>query len=117
MKRESTHYSVLKYTYNLYFLFLLCDSHSLLFLEFLDAKVVYNIDSPTVGLDEVYFPSVAICNMNNLRRSFIKSLETDQIIQSKISKEIDLEDLIDDVFLSGKKYQLSETEEEIIECK
>ena len=54
--------------------------------------------------------------MNNLRRSFIKSLETDQIIQSRIG-EIDLEDLIDDVFLSGKKYKLSETEEEIIESK
>ena len=54
--------------------------------------------------------------MNNLRRSFIKSLETDQIIQSRIG-EIDLEDLIDDVFLSGKKYELSETEEEIIESK
>ena len=67
-------------------------------------------------MDEVYFPSVAICNMNNLRRSFIKSLETDQIIQSRIG-EIDLEDLIDDVFLSGKKYELSETEEEIIESK
>ena len=77
---------------------------------------MYNINSPTVSLDEVYFPSVAICNMNNLRRSFIKSLETDQIIQSRIG-EIDLEDLIDDVFLSGKKYELSETEEEIIESK
>ena len=54
--------------------------------------------------------------MNNLRRSFIKALESDQIIQSRIN-EIDLEDLVNDVFLSGKKYELSKIEEEIIDCK
>jgi hypothetical protein len=35
--------------------------------EFRDATVAYNLESPTVPLDEVFFPSMVVCNMNTLR--------------------------------------------------
>ncbi len=33
--------------------------------------------SPTDPLDEVYFPSAVVCNMNALRRSFLSELMKD----------------------------------------
>jgi hypothetical protein len=39
--------------------------------------VSYNLQSPTVSLEEVFFPSVVVCNMNTLRSSFIYSLLED----------------------------------------
>ena len=39
-----------------------------LFQEFSNATVSHNLHSPTVALDEVYFPSIVICNANTLRR-------------------------------------------------
>ena len=75
---------------------------------------MYNIKSPTVNLDRVYFPSVVVCNMNVMRRSFITSL----LNETKISQKVDfaqLHDLIEDVFLSGGKTQLSDNEQEVID--
>jgi hypothetical protein len=43
-------------------------------LDFIEASVSFNLQSPTNTLDDVYFPSVALCNMNLLRKSFIKEL-------------------------------------------
>ena len=40
-------------------------------LDFSRATVSYNLESPTVPLSEVFFPSIALCNMNSLRKSFI----------------------------------------------
>ena len=49
--------------------------------DFIDADVSFGLDSPTVSLDEVYFPSLVICNANTLRRSFIYSLLKDPLLQ------------------------------------
>ena len=88
----------------------------IIFSDFIESTVVYNIDSPTVSLDQVYFPSVALCNLNNLRRSFIHSLMSDENIR-EMTNENDLKLLIDDVFLSGGNHQLSIDEEKIIDSK
>ena len=88
----------------------------IIFSDFIESTVVYNIDSPTVSLDQVYFPSVALCNLNNLRRSFIHSLMSDENIR-EMTNENDLKLLIDDVFLSGGNHQLSMDEEKIIDSK
>ena len=87
-----------------------------IFSDFLESTVVYNIDSPTVSLDQVYFPAVAICNLNNLRRSFIHSLMSDENIRQMTNTNA-LKFLIDDVFLSGGNHQLSIDEEKIIDSK
>ena len=88
----------------------------IIFSDFLESTVVYNIDSPTVSLDQVYFPSVVICNINNLRRSFVLSLMTDENIR-QMTNTNGLKFLIDDVFLSGGNHQLSIDEEKIIDSK
>ena len=88
----------------------------IIFSDFFESTVVYNIDSPTVSLDHVFFPSIVICNMNNLRRSFIYSLMEDESIQN-ITKIDDLKILIDNVFLSGGKSDLLKEEEKLIERK
>ena len=87
-----------------------------IFPDFFESTVVYNIDSPTVSLDYVYFPSVTICNMNNLRRSFIHSLMSDENIR-QMTNTNSLKILIDDVFLSGGKHELSKEEEKLIDSK
>ena len=88
----------------------------IIFSDFLESTVVYNIDSPTVSLDQVYFPSVALCNLNNLRRSFIHSLMSDENIR-QMTNANSLKFLIDDVFLSGGKHELSKDEEKLIDSK
>ena len=88
----------------------------IIFSDFLESTVVYNIDSPTVSLDQVYFPSVALCNLNNLRRSFIHSLMSDENIR-QMTNTNSLKILIDDVFLSGGKHELSKEEEKLIDSK
>ena len=52
----------------------------LLLSDFLNATVSYELESPTVALDYVYFPSVTLCSMNNLRKSFIYSLMEDPVL-------------------------------------
>ena len=88
----------------------------LISLEFFDSTVVYNIKSPTVDLNSVYFPSVVVCNLNILRRSFIMSLLND----TKISQNVDfvqLSSLIDNYFLSGGNIELTNNEQDIINSK
>ena len=53
-----------------------------LFLEFFEAKVSYQMESPTVSLENVFFPSVALCNMNVLRKTFVLSLIKDPSLES-----------------------------------
>ena len=89
---------------------------TIIFLEFSESTVVYNIKSPTVNLDHVFFPSVVVCNMNVMRRSFITSLLNDTKISQKVNFD-QLHGLIEDVFVSGGKTQLSDDEQEIIDCK
>ena len=54
--------------------------------------------------------------MNNLRRSFIHSLMSDENIR-QMTNANGLKFLIDDVFLSGGNHQLSIDEEKIIDSK
>ena len=41
--------------------------------EFNDATVSYQLESSSVSLDEIVFPSVTICNMKLVRKSFVQS--------------------------------------------
>ena len=82
--------------------------------DFLDSHVAYNLDSPTVSLENVFFPSLTICNMNTLRKSFITSLMTDAKIQKEIGTN-ELKRLVDDVFISGGDGDLSQEETNILE--
>ena len=45
--------------------------------EFLDATVSFNLVSATASLGDVFFPSVVVCNMNTLSKSFIKTIQED----------------------------------------
>ena len=54
--------------------------------------------------------------MNVMRRSFITSLLNDTKISQKVNFD-QLHGLIEDVFVSGGKTQLSDDEQEIIDCK
>ena len=82
------------------------------------ATVSYELESPTIPLDDVYFPSVVICNMNILRKSFIMALMKDPVLKSMTTYE-DLLQIIDDHFIQGTKANLSQREEQLkeSECK
>lgn len=86
--------------------------------EFIRSSVSFNLESPTTPLSEVYFPSIVICNMNKLRKSFIFSLLRDPEL-SKI-EYYDLLRIIDQVFIDGRSnttdQDLSQDEGEIVDA-
>ena len=82
----------------------------------MESTVAYNLDTPTVSLEHVFFPSVTLCNMNALRRSFIVSLMKDEHVEEKTNYQ-QLHALILETFISGGKDELSSEEAEIIDRK
>jgi hypothetical protein len=44
--------------------------------------VRYSLESATVPLDEVFFPSMVVCNMNTLRSSFVYSMIEDATMKA-----------------------------------
>ena len=86
------------------------------FLDFLETTVSYELESPTVPLDDVYFPSLSFCNMNTLRKSFIHSLMTDPSLKNMTNYK-ELFHLVDEHFIQGVKAELTEKEEFLKNCK
>ena len=86
------------------------------FKDFMESTVAYSLDKPTVSLEHVFFPSVTLCNMNALRKSFIVSLMRDEHVK-EITNYQQLHDLILETFISGGKDELSSEEAEIIDRK
>ena len=65
-----------------FFLFKIQTLINLNFLsEFQSSTVSYNLESRTIPLDDVFFPSTVICNMNTLRRSFVMAILEDEAIK------------------------------------
>ena len=87
------------------------------FPEYLDASVSYSLASATVSLDQVFFPSLTICNMNTLRKSFILSLLRDPELQTLNVTYEELKKLIHLVFIEGEDYHLNDREKVIIESE
>jgi hypothetical protein len=85
--------------------------------EFREATVQYNLDSATVSLDEVYFPSMVLCNMNTLRRSFIYSLIDDPMLKELNTTFPELQKIVHLIFIAGEDYVLNEREELLLEGK
>lgn len=79
--------------------------------EYRKATVVTTIKSTTEPLDKVYFPSVTICNINQVRESFFLDMELDS--SHPIGSEII--DLLYKQFYSGSGKDT--TEEEMDEIK
>ncbi len=84
--------------------------------EFTDTTVAYNLESPTVPLDDVFFPSVAFCNMNSLRKSLIHTLMKDPVVSQKTTF-VELRNLIDAVYITGGKKSITEKETDLINSK
>ncbi len=84
--------------------------------EFLAETVSYNLESPTVPLDDVFFPSVTLCNMNSLRKSFIQTLMKDPAINQSITFS-KLWKLVDGVYITGGKENLTSLEQSVIHSK
>ena len=61
-------------------------------------------------LDDVFFPSLSLCNMNTLRKSFIHSLMTDPSLKA-LTNYKELFHLVDEHFIQGVKADLTEKEE------
>ncbi len=83
--------------------------------EFREATVQYNLESATVSLDEVYFPSIVICNMNNLRRSFIYSLINDEKLREINASFVELQKVVNLVFIAGEDYEMTPKEKLMVE--
>ena len=84
-------------------------------LEFLSATVSYNLESPTVTLDEVFFPSLTVCNMNAVRRSFIHALIEDPALKNLTTFD-ELLHLVTEYFITGEHLELTPREQLITEA-
>lgn len=76
----------------------------------MSSTVSYNLESPTVALDDVFFPSVVVCNMNALRKSFIQTLIEDPAIKNLTTFD-ELLLLVNSYYIRGTKLELSPKEE------
>ena len=85
--------------------------------DFNNATVKYSLVSKTVSLDEVYFPSMAICNMNSLRKSFVEAILEDVGIKALEVHFDELKHIIFSVFIFGGDYQPTDRDNQIIESK
>jgi|688.fasta_scaffold1454935_1 hypothetical protein len=85
--------------------------------EFREATVSYNLQSPTVSLEEVFFPSVVVCNMNTLRSSFINSLLDDQKLKDLNVTYYELKKIVHLEFIDGDDYKMSNRELQIVESE
>ena len=81
------------------------------------STIAYNLESYTVPLDEVFFPSMVICNMNTLRRSFIEAIMNDDGIKKLEVSYSELKNIIFSVFILGGDYEPTERDTEIIDSK
>ena len=85
-------------------------NHSYYISEFNETTISYQLESPTVPLNDVYFPSVVLCNMNILRKSFIHSLMNDPFLKNITNYE-ELFHLVDEHFIQGIKADLTMKED------
>jgi len=81
----------------------------------MEASVTYKLESSTVPLNEVFFPSVVICNMNTLRKSFIADIIKDPGLTALNVTFKELKRIVKQVYILGEDYELSEREMEIVE--
>ena len=79
------------------------------YIEFQNATVSYQIESPTVPLEQVFFPSISLCNMNKLRKSFIYSLLADKQIADLTTFD-DLLEFVNGHFIRGSISELTESQ-------
>ena len=85
-----------------FFIILMSISLSIYFLiintkAFLKATTVTSIDSTTASLKDLIFPSLYICNVNQVTKSFLKNLKVDKDDHAKQS--------LFDEFLTGKEVE------------
>jgi len=93
------------------------NENKFVFEEFRHASVKYSLESPTVSLAEVYFPSLAICNMNILRRSFIEAILEDAGLKELNVGYEELKHIVFLVFIFGGDYQPTDRDNKIIDSK
>ena len=76
--------------------------------------MAFNLETPTLPLDSVFFPSVVVCNMNNLRKSFILTLLKDPALSGKVSFH-ELMSTVDHVFVKGQGEGLTQRQEQVVD--
>ncbi len=67
--------------------------------DFADSSVSYDLATPTQPLDEVFFPSLVLCNMNQLRSSFIWALVNDPALKVRNSTYLEVHQLLEKTFV------------------
>ena len=65
-------------------------------LIFKNATVVTTVDTMTAPLDDIYFPSITVCNLNQARRSFFEEIgihDNDTLIRQILSKYLGVDNV------------------------
>ena len=70
-----------------------------------------------MSLEEVFFPSVVVCNMNTLRSSFIYTLLQDIKFKEENITYYELKKIIHLMFIDGDDYKLTKREKMIVDSE
>ncbi len=65
--------------------------------DFSSSTVSYDLDTPTLPLDGVLFPGMVLCNMNQMRSSFIWALINDPTLNNRTF--IEVHQLLEKIFV------------------
>ncbi len=69
--------------------------------DFVESSVSYDLATPTQPLDDVFFPSLVLCNMNQLRSSFVHALVEDPALNDTTYMRV--HQLLEKAFVKVKK--------------
>ncbi len=80
--------------------------------DFVRSAVSYDLDTPTHPLDDVFFPSMVLCNFNRLRSSLVWALLNDEDVSNTSYHE--LHQLIEKNFVKGQDVELGDHEKALL---
>ena len=85
-------------------------------LEFYKATVVFEIESMSIPMEELYFPSVVVCNKNTLKQSFLRSLMSNDKL-GQLTNFDEFTELLIGAYISGSKTHFDTKEQQILNGK
>ena len=78
-------------------------------VDFFRSTVITTLDTHTVPLSEIFFPSVVVCNINQIRKSFFAELgfyKNDTLIQI-LNENGTMDTVLDDSQVAHEFYNVS----------
>ncbi len=67
--------------------------------DFAESSVSYDLETPLQPLNDVFFPSLVLCNMNQLRSSFVWAVVNDLTMEMENITYVEVHQLLEKTFV------------------